>query len=75
MLGEKDLFKKDKTKTKNLEDLNAEKGKLANSVLKEVNGLDKQTKGMLTSTLAALFKEGNSAIRSSIRNSIAEKKK
>lgn len=70
------LFKiLDKTKTKNLEDLNAEKGKLANSVLKEVNGLDKQTKGMLTSTLAALFKEGNSAIRSSIRNSIAEKKK
>ena len=55
------------TQAKNLEDLNAEKGKIANLVLKEITELDKETRGMLTKIIATLFKEGNLALKSNKR--------
>ena len=54
------------TQARSLDDLNAEKGRIANVVLKEINGLGKDTRAMLGKTISALFKEGNQAIRSSI---------
>ncbi len=54
------------TQARNLDDLNAEKGRIANVVLKEINGLGKDTRAMLGKTIAALFKEGNQAIRQNI---------
>lgn len=55
------------TQAKSLEDLNAEKGKIANLVLKEIKELDKETRGMLTKIIATLFKEGNLALKSNKR--------
>lgn len=55
------------TQAKSLEDLNAEKGKIANLVLREFTELDKETRGMLTKIIATLFKEGNLALKSSKR--------
>lgn len=54
------------TNAKSIDDLNAEKVKVANMALKEIGGLDKGTKSMLAKTLAALFKEGNSVIKSNL---------
>jgi len=54
------------TQARSLDDLNAEKGRIANVVLKEINGLSKETKNMLGKTLGALFKEGNQVIRTNI---------
>ena len=51
------------TKAKNIDDLNVEKAKAAHMVLKEVNGLDRETKMMLAKTISALFKEGNMVIK------------
>lgn len=51
------------TKAKNIDDLSVEKAKAAHMVLKEVTGLDKQTKMMLAKTISALFKEGNLVIK------------
>lgn len=52
------------TQAKSLEDLNAEKGKIANLVLREITELDKETRGMLTKIITTLFKEGNLALKS-----------
>ena len=58
----------DNTQAKNIDDLNAEKGRLANAMLKEINGLGKDTRAMLGKTIAALFKEGNQVIKTNINN-------
>ena len=55
------------TQARSLDDLNAEKGKIANIVLKEITGLDKETRGMLTKIITALFKEGNLALKANKR--------
>ena len=65
----------DATNARSIDDLNAEKAKVANMVLKEIGGLDKGTKSMLAKTLAALFKEGNSVIKSSLSAVSVMKKK
>lgn len=51
------------TQARSVDDLNAEKGRIANVVLKEIGGLDKETRSMLGKTIAALFKEGNQVIK------------
>lgn len=64
----------DASQAKNLDDLNAEKGRIANVVLKEIGGLSKETKNMLGKTISALFKEGNQVIKNNINNNKAKKK-
>jgi len=64
----------DASQAKNLDDLNAEKGRIANVVLKEIGGLSKETKNMLGKTLSALFKEGNQVIKSNINSNKTKKK-
>ena len=64
----------DNTQAKNIDDLNAEKGRLANAMLKEINGLGKDTRAMLGKTIAALFKEGNQVIKTNINNNKNKKK-
>lgn len=64
----------DASQARNLEDLNAEKGRIANVVLKEISGLSKETKTMLGKTLSALFKEGNHVIKTNISNKSKNKK-
>ena len=54
-------------------DLNAEKGRIANVVLKEISGLSKETKNMLGKTIGALFKEGNQVIRTNISQNKSKK--
>lgn len=61
------------TQARSLDDLNAEKGRIANVVLKEINGLSKETKSMLGKTLGALFKEGNQVIRTNINQNKIKK--
>lgn len=61
------------TQARSLDDLNAEKGRIANVVLKEISGLSKETKNMLGKTLSALFKEGNQVIRTNISQSKSKK--
>ena len=61
------------TQARSLDDLNAEKGRIANVVLKEINGLSKETKNMLGKTLGALFKEGNQVIRTNINQNKSKK--
>jgi len=61
------------TQARSLDDLNAEKGRIANVVLKEINGLSKETKSMLGKTLGALFKEGNQVIRTNISQNKSKK--
>lgn len=51
------------SQARSIDDLNAEKGRIANVVLKEIGGLSKETKQMLGKTISALFKEGNRAIK------------
>ncbi|MBO5352888.1 MAG: DUF2974 domain-containing protein [Lachnospiraceae bacterium] len=60
------------TQARSVDDLNAEKGRIANVVLKEISGLDKETRSMLGKTIGALFKEGNQAIKQN-RNSNKKK--
>ena len=62
------------TQARSINDLSAEKGRIANVVLKEINGLDKETRSMLGKTIATLFKEGNQVIKTS-RNDNKLKKK
>ena len=62
------------SQAKNLDDLNAEKGRIANVVLKEIGGLSKETKNMLGKTISALFKEGNQVIKNNINSNKAKKK-
>ena len=64
----------DASQAKSIDDLNAEKGRIANVVLKEISGLSKETKNMLGKTISALFKEGNQVIKNNI-SSNKEKKK
>ena len=64
----------DNAQAKNIDDLNAEKGRLANAMLKEINGLGKDTRAMLGKTIAALFKEGNQVIKTNINNNKNKKK-
>lgn len=61
------------TQARSLDDLNAEKGRIANVVLKEINDLSKETKNMLGKTLGALFKEGNQVIRTNINQNKSKK--
>lgn len=60
------------TQARSVDDLNAEKGRIANVVLKEISGLDKETRSMLGKTIGALFKEGNQVIKMN-RNSNKKK--
>jgi len=62
------------TQARSINDLSAEKGRIANVVLKEINGLDKETRSMLGKTIATLFKEGNQVIKTN-RNDNKLKKK
>jgi len=62
------------TQARSLDDLNAEKGRIANVVLKEIGGLDKETKTMLGKTISTLFKEGNQIIKTNIKNKKNKKK-
>lgn len=62
------------SQAKNLDDLNAEKGRIANVVLKEIGGLSKETKNMLGKTISALFKEGNQVIKNNINSNKVKKK-
>jgi len=62
------------SQARSLDDLNAEKGRIANVVLKEINGLSKETKTMLGKTISALFKEGNHVIKSNMNNKSKNKK-
>ena len=65
----------DASQAKSIDDLNAEKGKIANVVLKEISGLSKETKAMLGKTISALFKEGNQIIKHNINISTNRTKK
>ncbi|MBP3568888.1 MAG: DUF2974 domain-containing protein [Lachnospiraceae bacterium] len=62
------------TQARSIDDLNAEKGRIANVVLKEINGLEKETRSMLGKTIAALFREGNQVIKTNINNNKNKKK-
>ena len=64
----------DATQARSINDLNAEKGKLANMALKEFGGLDKETRSMLGKTIASLFREGNQVIKTNINNNKNKKK-
>lgn len=56
------------SQARSIDDLNAEKGRIANVVLKEIGGLSKDTKIMLGKTISALFKEGNQVIKTNRTN-------
>ncbi len=56
------------SQARSIDDLNSEKGRIANVVLKEIGGLSKETRTMLGKTIAALFKEGNQVIKTNINN-------
>ncbi len=62
------------TQARSLDDLNAEKGRIANVMLKEINGLEKETRSMLGKTIATLFKEGNQVIKNNISSNKNKKK-
>ncbi len=62
------------SQARSIDDLNAEKGRLANVVLKEIGGLDKETRSMLGKTISALFKEGNQVIKTNINQNKNKKK-
>lgn len=62
------------TQVRSVDDLNMEKGRIANAVLKEINGLDKETRSMLGKTVAALFKEGNQVIKTNRANNKNKRK-
>jgi len=65
----------DASQARSIDDLNAEKGRIANVVLKELGGLDKETRTMLGKTIATLFREGNQVIKTSISNNKSKNKK
>lgn len=62
------------SQARSIEDLNAEKGRIANVVLKGIGGLSKETRSMLGKTIATLFKEGNQVIKTNLGNSKNKKK-
>lgn len=62
------------SQAKSIDDLNAEKGRIANVVLKEIGGLSKETKTMLGKTISVLFKEGNQVIKNNFSSNKAKKK-
>jgi hypothetical protein len=62
------------SQAKSIDDLNAEKGRIANVVLKEIGGLSKETKTMLGKTISVLFKEGNQIIKNNNNSNKAKKK-
>lgn len=64
----------DASQAKSLDDLNSEKGRIANVILKEFSGLSKETKTMLGKTISTLFREGNQVIKTNINNNKAKKK-
>lgn len=64
----------DASQARNLNDLNAEKGRIANAVLKEYGGLSKEAKGMLTKTITTLFREGNQVIKTNMGINKTKKK-
>lgn len=62
------------SQARSIDDLNTEKGRIANVILKEFSGLSKETKNMLGKTISALFKEGNQVIKTNINNNKSKKK-
>lgn len=56
------------TQARSIDDLNADKGRIANVMLKEIGGLNKETRTMLGKTIATLFREGNQVIKSNLNN-------
>ncbi len=64
----------DASQAKSIDDLNAEKGRIANVILKELNGLDKETRTMLGKTIATLFREGNQVLKTNRNNNKTKKK-
>lgn len=64
----------DASQAKSIDDLNAEKGRIANVILKELGGLSRETRNMLGKTISALFKEGNQVIKNNLSNNKAKKK-
>ena len=65
----------DASQAKSIDDLNAEKGRIANVVLRELGGLDKETKAMLGKMLASLVREGNQVIKSNMNSNKLKNKK
>lgn len=63
------------SQARSIDDLNAEKGRIANVVLKELGGLSKETKAMLGKTISSLFKEGNQVIKTNINNNKTKRNK
>lgn len=57
----------DMTDAKTVDDLTLERHKLANAVVRNLGGLDKETKTMLVKTVRALFKEGTQTVRDTIK--------
>ncbi len=64
----------DATQARSIDDLNAEKGRIANVALKEIGELSRETRTMLGKTIAALFKEGNQVIKTNISSNRNKKK-
>lgn len=62
------------SQAKSINDLNAEKGRIANVILKEFSDLSKETRSMLGKTIAVLFKEGNQVIKTNMSNNKLKKK-
>ena len=65
----------DASQAKSIDDLSAEKGRIANVVLKEIGGLSKETKSMLGKTISVLFKEGNQVIKTTLGSNKSKNKK
>ena len=64
----------DASQARSIDDLNAEKGRIANVILKEIGGLSKDTKNMLGKTISVLFKEGNQVIKTNLNAKSKNKK-
>lgn len=62
------------SQARSIDDLNAEKGRIANVLLKEYNDLSKETKNMLGKTISTLFREGNQVIKTNRNNNKIKKK-
>lgn len=62
------------SQARSIDDLNAEKGRIANVMLKEFGDLSKETRSMLGKTIATLFREGNQVIKTNINNNKNKKK-
>lgn len=55
----------DMTQAKTVDDLTLERHRVANAVVRNLGGLEKETKQMLVKTVRALFKEGRDTIKKS----------